>query len=363
MKHPSLWRRLALALVVVLPVLLGGLYFTVFAVDRYVSTSVVTVRRAGAESPAAGGLALLLGAGNASSLEDARYLRDFVHSLALFKKLDASMHLREHFGRSGSDPFYRLWPQAGQEWAHDYWRSRVEVALDELSGLLTLRVQGFEPAFAQRVNAALLAESEAFVNNISQRIAQEQMGFARAELARAETKLEGARGDLLAFQGKHRMLDPVTQAQASGALAAELRAQVAKLEAEINTRRAYLNADSPEVVSLKGQAAALRLQVSREARGATEPGALGALAQQYRKLEAQAGFAADGYKAALASLETARLDAARKVKSLVVIEPPTEPETAEYPRRIYAMFTLLVACALCFALVRLGLAVIDEHRP
>lgn len=356
-------RRLALALVVLLPMLLGAVYLTVLAADRYVSTSVVTVRRANSDSAAVGGLATLLGAGSAGSLEDARFLRDYVHSLGLFQKLDGSLALRKHFETAGSDPFYRLWPQARQEWAHEYWRSRVEVVLDELSGLLTLRVQGFEPAFAQRINRALLAESEAFVNDISRRIAQEQMAFARDELAQAETKLKATRDAMLAFQSRHKVLDPTAQAQASGALAAELRAQLAKLEAEIGTKRGYLNEDSPEIVTLKGQAAALRAQVTRETRGATEPGALGALASQYLELKAQAGFAEDGYKVALASLESARIDAARKVKSLVVIEPPTRPETAEYPRRLYVLVTLLVACGLAYALVRLSLAVIDEHRP
>ena len=169
---------------------------------------------------------------------------------------------------------------------------------------------------------------------------------------------------LLAFQTRHQVLDPMAQAQASGTLAAEMRAQLAKLEAEISTKRAYLNEDSPEVVSLKGQASALRLQVTRETRGATQAdsGAINTLAAQFQELRSQAGFAEDGYKAALTALETARVEAARKVKSLVVIEPPTHAETAEYPRRLYDLATLLAACGLLYALLRLGAAVINEHR-
>jgi capsular polysaccharide transport system permease protein len=357
-------RRLAL-LLVALPLLLGALYFVVLAQDRYVSTSVVTVRRASGDAMVAGGLASLLGAGSSGSLEDARFLHEYLHSLGLLKKLDAALGLRRHYEQqAGADLFHRLWPQASQEWMLDYWRSRVEVGLDELSGVLTLRVQGFDAAFAQQINQALLAESEGFVNAISQRIAQEQMGFAQTELGRAEDKLKAARGALLAFQTRHQVLDPMAQAQASGTLAAELRAQLAKLEAEISAKRAYLNEDSGDIVALKGQAAALRLQVARETRGATQAdqGSINALAAQYQELKAQSGFAEDGYKAALAALESARIEAARKVKSLVVIEPPTQPERAEYPRRLYDLATLLAACGLLYALTRLGLAVINEHR-
>jgi capsular polysaccharide transport system permease protein len=123
------WRaRRLMLLVVALPLLLGALYFTVLAQDRYVSTSVVTVRRAGNDGMAVGGLALLLGAGNAGSLEDARYLHDYLHSLGLLKKLDAALGLRRHYEQAGADPFFRLWPQASQEWMLDYWRGRVRSA-------------------------------------------------------------------------------------------------------------------------------------------------------------------------------------------------------------------------------------------
>lgn len=349
---------------VLLPVLLGTLYFVVLAQDRYVSTSVVTVRRASNDGVAASGLALLLGAGSAGSLEDARYLHEYLHSLGLLQKLDSALGLRRHYEQAGADPFLRLWPQASQEWMLDYWRRRVEVSLDELSGLLTLRVQGFDAAYAQRVNQALLAESEAFVNHISQQIAQEQMSFAQTELRRAEDKLSAARAAQLDFQTRHQVLDPMAQAQASGSLAAELRAQLAKVEADINTRRTYLSESNVELATLKSQAAALRLQVAREMRGATQAdsGAINALAAQYLELKAQTAFAEDGYKAALAALESARIEAARKVKSLIVIEPPTQPEIAQYPRRLYDMATLIVVCGLIFALASLGRAVINEHR-
>jgi capsular polysaccharide transport system permease protein len=356
-------RRL-LAALVGLPMLLGSLYFLVLAQDRFVSTSIITVRRASQDSVAPNGLAMLLAGAGGHSQEDARYLRDYVHSLALMRKLDTTLQLRRHFEATRSDPFYRLWPQASQEWMLDYWRSRVNVQLDELSGLLTLRVEGFDPEFAQRVNEALLRESEAFVNDISHRIAREQMAFAQGELDRATQSLQAARTALLAFQSLHQVLDPVEQAQAAGALTAELRAALAKVEADLSTKLAYLNEDAPEVISLKGQAAALRLQAQREARGATQPagGAINRLAIDYQGLKAQAGFAEDTYKAALAVVENTRLEAARKVKSLVVIEPPTRPETAEYPRRFYDLVTVLVACLLLYATVRLTVATVNEHR-
>lgn len=356
-------RGLALALVG-LPMLLGALYFTVLAQERYLSTAIVTVRRTAHDTAVGNGLAVLLTGAGAGAAEDVRYLRDYLHSLALMRKLDAELGLRRHFENAPRDPFYRLWPQTSQEWMLDYWRSRVGVELDEMSGLLTVRVEGFGAEFAQRVNQALLRESEAFVNDISQRIAREQMAFAQSELERAAGVVQAARGTLLQFQTRNQVLDPIGQAQATGLLTAELRAQLAKVEAELNTKRAYLNEDAPDVVSLKAQAAALRLQAERESRGATQPaqGSLNRLAVEFHELKARAGFAEDAYKVALATVENARLEASRKVRSLVVIEPPTRAETAEYPRRVYNLLTLLMASLLVYATVRLAVATVNEHR-
>jgi capsular polysaccharide transport system permease protein len=63
-----------------------------------------------------------------------------------------------------------------------------------------------------------------------------------------------------------------------------------------------------------------------------------------------------------AALEAARIEAARKLKSLVVVEAPAKAETAEYPRRIYNLLTLLALCAIVYAVVRLIVATIQEHQ-
>ena len=76
----------------------------------------------------------------------------------------------------------------------------------------------------------------------------------------------------------------------------------------------------------------------------------------------QAAFAEDAYKSANAALEAARIEAARKLKSLVIVEPPSKPETAEYPARLYNLLTLLALCIIVYSVVRLTVAAIQEHQ-
>jgi capsular polysaccharide transport system permease protein len=229
-----------------------------------------------------------------------------------------------------------------------------------------VRVQGFDPDYAQRLNQAILQSSEQFVNELSHKLAREKLAFAETELARSAQEVQAARTDVLAFQARNKLLDPKVQAQASGALVAEMQAQITRMQAELRNLLSYLNSDAYQVKAMRSQIAAMREQLEQERVRATSEGAdsdrLGALAVDYEALKMQAEFKLDAYKAALAAVENARIDSARKIKSLIVIEPATRPETAEYPRRVYNMLTLLVVTLLIYGVVRLVLATIREHQ-
>ncbi|PPE69728.1 capsular biosynthesis protein [Caldimonas thermodepolymerans] len=359
-------KRLQWALVY-LPMLVATVYFLVFSADRYVSESVITVRQTSSNAPTGGmsGAALLLAGLTPASREDTLYLQTYIHSMGLLQKLDQQLKLREHFGTPLRDPLFRLWGGTSQEWFLEYYRSRVEVLMDDISGLLTVRVQGFEPEFAQALNRAILEESERFVNELSHRMAREQGQFAEAELERATARLQEAKRQLIAFQAKHKLLDPLAQAQATGTLTAELQAALTRQEAELRNALTYLNEDSYQVKALRSQINALRQQIDEERLRATagkNGDRINAVAAEFHDLQLQVGFAEDAYKLALAAVESARIEATRKLKSLVVVEPPVLPEIAEYPRRWYNLATLLVVCCLIYGVVSLVVATIRDHQ-
>ncbi len=358
--------RLFLA-VVVAPVLLYGAYLAFVASDRYVSESVISVRSLGSDGGnALPGAAMLLAGINPPAHEDTLYLYEFVHSLGLLGKLDERLGLRKHFAQPRADLPFVLASDASQEDFLRYYRRRVEVAFDQRTALLRLRVQGFEPAFAQQLNRALLEECERFVNETSQRFATERLRFAEGELKLASQRLQSARNEVLAFQNRHRLLDPGVQAAATGALTSELQATRSRLEAELNGLLAYLNEDSYQVQALRSRLAALDRQVESErGRATTAPRTgerLNALALEFQGLQLQADFARDAYRLALGAVENARIESTRKIKSLVVVEPPSLPQTAEYPLQAYNLGTLLAVCLLLFAILRLVIATIREHQ-
>lgn len=357
-------RTLKLALIAA-PMLLYGLYLALVAADRFVSESVIAVRQDSGEGSALPGAAMLLAGIGTGSSQDTLHVREFVHSQDLLLKLDSRLKLREHFGAPLADLPFKLGRKESLEDFVRYYRARVQVLYDDRSALLRLRVQGFDPAFAQQLNQVILEESERFVNESSHRIARERLRFAEGELSLAGQRLLKARNDLLAFQNKNKLLDPTLQAQATGVLSAELEASRSRLEAELNGLLGFLNEDAYQVKALRGRIAALNKQIDTERTRATSDGQRGSrlnqLALDFQGLQLQAEFARDAYKLALAAVENARIDATRRIKSLVVVEPPSRPETAEYPLVGYNLATLLAICMLTYAIVRLVLATIREH--
>lgn len=358
-------RRLKLVLIAV-PLALAALYLGLIASDRYVSESTVALQQSGNDASALPGAAMLLAGINPPSREETLYLKQYVHSLGLLLQLEGKLKLRDHYQAQRLDLPMRLWGAASQERFLEYYRDRVDINMDELSSTLTLRVQGFDPEFARKLNQAILDESERFVNEMSHRQAREKLGFAEGELARAGEKLQLAKAELLAFQGKNKLLDPTVQAQASGAMVAELQSSITKSEAELRALRSFLHEDAYQVKSLRSQIDAMRVQLeaerSRGTGGGRQSDRLGALSIEYEGLKTKAEFALDAYKLALGAVENARIDATRKLKSLVVIEPATLPQTAEYPRRLYNLATLLIGCLLLYGVVRLVIATIREHQ-
>ncbi len=368
MKIP-LWvtpMRLGLAFVV-LPTALSSVYFLTLAQDRYISETTVALRESGASAVSAiPGAALLLGGLATPARQDSLLLQAYVQSLALLQTLEPRFKLREHYSSPPRDFVFRLGGNASQEDFLEHYRNRVTVHLDDLASTLNIRVQAYDPAFAQALNRGLIEESERFVNEFSQKMAREQLSFGEGELALAAKRLQATRAQLLAFQTTHNLLNATAEAEAANLQIVELNGQITKAEAELRGMLSYLNADAFQVRAMKNQITALRDQMLAERRRATGAGKEGTrintLAADFQALQMQAEFALDAYKLALAAVENSRIEASRKLKSLVIVEPPTLAQTAEYPRRMYNIATVLAVSLMLYGAVSLTMATIREHQ-
>ncbi len=358
-------RNLRIA-VVALPWLLTAAYLTLFAADRYVSESVVAVRQEGAGVSLPTGvdaLSAMFGTSMAS-VEDQYMLQAHILSIDMLRQLNDKLDLRQAYSRPKLDFIFRMNSDASQEEFLEYHRSRVEVVVDDTSGLMTIRTQGFTPDIAQAVNREVVDISERFINESSHRLARDQMSFAESELGNARARLDDVRHRVAAFQEKHGFLDPTAQAVANSGLTAELQAMQARFEAELKGLQAYLNDDAPQVMALQAQIAGIRKQLQDERRRGVvdvDGVSLNVMAAQYQELLAELEFVSVAYRGALTALETARIESTRKLKSLVLVDSPALPESAEYPQRTYTLAALLMVLILLYGIGRLIVATIEDH--
>lgn len=346
-----------------LPLALCGGYFALIAQDRYVSESKVIVKRSG-DGGGDLNLSTLLGAGASTIREDAMLLQQYIHSPDMLQRLERRLALKQAYLAAGLDWPHQLAESASKEDTLAFYRNKVGVQFDDKTSLLTIRSQGFTPQFAQQLNLAILQECERFINGLSQAISRNELAFAQQEAERAYLGLNAAKEALLKYQNSHGQLDPVAQAQAAGQLLAELQAKQTQLEAELRNLQSYLQSDAPQVTALTGALEALKAQLRHEKSklAAPEDGKLNRQAAQYQELKSKVDFQADLYKLALTALEKSRVEASHKRKSLAVVSSPQLAEDAEYPRKLYTLATLLIACSLLYGCVRLALSIIEDHK-
>ncbi|WP_198414647.1 hypothetical protein [Chromobacterium phragmitis] len=364
------WQRLLkrdklAALLIALPLLLTSLYFLTLSQDRYVSEAKVVVKRGADDKAGSLDLGMLLGGGASTLREDAMLLQQYIHSPDMLARLDQTLNLKQAFGvPAGWDWLYRLPADATREDFLDYYRNRVDIQFDDKTSLLAIRSQGFTPEFSQKLNRAILAESERFINELSHKISREDMAFAQREVDNAYAELRQAREKLLTYQNRHGLIDPQAQAQATGQLVAELEGKQAQMEAELRNLQSYLQNDSPQVVSARNALEALKTQIAREKTKLTsaEDDKLNRKASQFQEIRAWVEFRTDLYRLALTALEKAKVAAAHKQKSLAVISSPQLPELAEYPRRLYTLASLLLVASLLYGTIRLALSIIEDHK-
>lgn len=348
---------------VILPLIIIVLYLCFFAKERYESSSVLLVKQVGeTASFDTSGLSALLGVANTSG-EDTNILKEYITSRDMVEKLDRKLNLRKAFIEK-SDPFFSLNSDATIEDLVKYFQNRVNVQLDEKTMMLQVASQGFSPQFSLKLNEEILNQSDAFINNISQGIATEQLKFTEKQVVDATQKLNQSRDALLAYQNKNEMFDPEAQAKAVSIIVAGLQSNLAQLTTEERTLLSYLNPDAPQVVAIRSQIAAVQKQIDDENAKLTSPNTkkLNTKVSDFEELKAQVTFATDLYKISLASLEKARLEASRKLKKLVVISTPRLAQDALYPRKVYISVTAFILLNILFGIGALIYSIVREHR-
>lgn len=362
---PALLRRRTLGLAL-LSILLAALYWGLLASDRYISEARVIVQQtdlSGGQGMDFGSLLGNVGAGNRA---DQLVLRDYLLSVDMLNLLDAKLDLRHHYSDPSRDLLSRMWSHdVSLEWFQRYHLSRLSVELDDYSGILVIKAQGFDPKTAQAITALLVSEGEAFLNAMGHHLAEGQVSFLEQQVAKMRVRATDARQAVLEFQNRKGLASPMATAENVGAIIARLEGQLTELKTRRIALLGYLVPGSPGVVELDVQIAALENQIAQENGRLVSPkgnNTLNRTVEEYQRLEMEAGFAQDVYKSALGALERGRIEAARMLKKVSVLQAPTRPQLSMEPRRLYNILIFVIFAFMIAGVVHLLAAIIRDHR-
>jgi capsular polysaccharide transport system permease protein len=224
-----------------------------------------------------------------------------------------------------------------------------------------MEVRAYTPEMSRAINEVLLQVSERLVNNLNDRSRQDLIVVARRQVKEAEKRTQDASLALVEFRSKGGIFDPAKEAGMLIDTAARLREDLRMTETQIARLKEVAPAN-PQIATLNQQAARLRDAIGQETSKTVGPGnSLNTKSTAYERLALEKQFSEQELAAALANLEMARNDAARKQLYLERLVQPNLPDMALEPRRVRSVFTVFLVGLLVWGVVSLLVAGVREH--
>lgn len=343
-------------------ILLVSFYWFVWAQERYVSRATVVLESPQVATPELS-LSSLMG-GGAGNTADLLLLREHLLSVDMLRLLDEQLDLRQHYSEHG-DFFAKLRnPEVPIEELHKYYLRRVEIELDEYAGVLNVQVQGYTPEFAHDMASLLLEAGENHMNEMGHRLADEQVHFLERQMVRLDERFTETRQALLEYQNEYGLVSPTDTVASINQVVSTLEADLARLQAQRSALSSFQSAQSPELRQVERNITALRDQIveQRDRIAQASGDSLNSVSAEYETLELQAQFAQETYSSALAALENTRLEAARQLKQVSVLQSPLFPEYPTEPNRLYNSTVFAIITIFLAFILSMIIMIVKDHR-
>jgi capsular polysaccharide transport system permease protein len=366
----GLYWKSFLALVII-PMILFFLYSALWQSTRYVSETRVSVRAAQETKAITGEGAGLIGklmsggGGARSTIQDAYIVLNYIKSPAILRDLGGAAAMQRYFSLSGADYFSRL--SKGDFRIEDllkYWLSRVAASVDTVSSIVTVKVEAFQPQEAQSLAQEIVRLSETLVNNMSLRSRQDAVARAEREVSLAADKLAAAREKLTVFRNQGALIDPGSKAKSVSESIAKLTMEKIDIENSLSVLQDRLDADSPTQRIQKSKLQTIERQIAELKKTLTDSNSNEAVSSQiasFERLKLEEAFTESIYKISVSAFQRARQELEKQQLYLVVVVPPTLPESAAYPKPVVDAMLLFLGLSILWGIGALIAASIGDQ--
>tara|TARA_R110001583_G_scaffold204_2_gene2033 strand:- start:13179 stop:14630 length:1452 start_codon:yes stop_codon:yes gene_type:complete len=374
--HPQFAKfKRPFAVFVLIPFFLFAFYQIVIASPRYESQARLIVREPDGMATLDPAMALMSGFGVSGANSDTELVKAFIYSNDMLVYLEATLGIKEHYSAHEHDIFSRLETDASRESLFSFYSDKVTVELDEVSQVVSIFVQAFDPEFALLMSKTIVAHAEWYINEIGHNLAKKQLEFVKVEHLKVEQRLQEAKTGLLSFQRRHDLLDPQAEGIALQQITYQLEGQIAAKRTEIRALRSSMSEGASQVIQAKSQLDSMMLQLEKERSrltnqktgGDTLPEdeknlSVSQILAKFSDYQINMELALQAYTSSQVSLEKSRIEAYRQLKYLVTVETPTKPEEAKYPEVLYNISLFLAVILMLFGIGRIVQATVAELR-
>ncbi|MEM6609745.1 MAG: capsule biosynthesis protein [Pseudomonadota bacterium] len=354
-----------LAFFVGLPTLIAAFYFYVVATPLYATNTEFVIQKAEAGGGGANPLSGFFGGTSFGTVQESIAVQSFLESREAMLRLDEELGFREHFSARNIDPLIRLDRNATDEDMFDVYRRNLRIGYDPTEGLIRMEVRAADPATSQRYSEALIGYAEERVDQMSQRVREDQMAGARDSFDEAEAQLQASQQRVLELQEQRGVLS--TEAEVSTVFQ-----QISTFELQLQEERLrlseLLSVERPNEtrVDVSRQNIARLEDIIADLRGGltTADGEDVSLARISSELVvAQADMETRQLilAQALQQMETARIEANRQSLYLSISVFPVSPDAAAYPKAFENTLLTLLVFAGIYLLLSMTASILREQ--
>lgn len=357
--NPLLW------LTVIIPTLCSTVYFGLIASDQFTSQSSFVVRSPKNQASLNGLGAILQGTGFSRSQDDIYTVQEYMRSRSSLDALSKKMPVRRFYENKGDifSRFNGFGLQGEQEAFYQYYREKVNINFDAVSGISNLNVSSFDAAESQRINAALLKQGEILINQLNERARQDTIRYAESVVAAAEDKVKEASVQLTKFRVKNGVFDLKAQSEVQLGLVSKLQDELIVIQTQLDQVKA-VTPENPQIPGLLAREKSLRKEITQQIRAISggSDRSLSNQAAEYQRVYLENELAEKQLAAAITSLEGAKAEADRQQLYLEIVSQPSRPDMAQKPTRIYNIVATFIIGLIVYGIASLLTASIREHK-
>lgn len=270
-----------------------------------------------------------------------------LQSRTIQNDLITKFNLRDVYGE-------RRWIDARKELSR-----RTDISIDRKSGILTIQVTDHDPKRATALAQEYVAELNYVVTLLNTSSAHRERVFLEDRLGQVKTELEGAEKDFSQFASKTAAIDIKEQGKAMVEAAAILEGQLIAAETEVQGLRQIYTDQNIRVRATQARIDELRRQIVKMGgkaqldAGGPKDGEpypsirqLPLLGVTYADLYRRTKVEETVFETLTQQYEIAKVQEAKEVPSVKVLDPPEIPEKKVFPPRM-----LLTVLGGVFAMV------------